>query len=262
MEIAVVEVQKSKLDALEKDSEFLQLIREKSKLVEDAESDYLYAKNKSLEKKKTFDTMSAELHQLIEEGPPKPDPQGRLPFASDDASGGPPVQAKPSRSSGEVVGENDLELDDDGGSEKPEAAQSTPEAVEVPSQIEQLDLTARQKQMLAKTGAVTLADLVDLGNGNWSDYPKGFASIKGLGAAAVAKLAAQLPSTSPEHQPQPGELPPETKKIKLLTFAAGNDNLSAGDVYDATVKDDGVAIVSLPGQEPVEFQTYEYELVT
>lgn len=253
VEIPVVQVEKAKFEALKKDSEYLQLIREASELVEEAHQAYVYAKDKSLEKKKTHDTLTAELHRLIEDGPPKPDPQGKLPFAAEDEADAlvPPVV---DRSRGEVVGTSDLEVDD---WDEPAEKEAT-----VPAEIAALDLTQRQKQLLSDTGAKTLADLVDLGNANWKDYPKGFASVKGLGSAAIAKLVAQLPSTAPAVVAQPGELPPTTKKIKLMTFGGADENLQSGDVYEATVRDDGVAIISLPGKDPVEFQTYEYELVS
>ena len=250
VEIPVVQVEKAKFEALKKDSEYLQLIREASELVEEARQAHLYAKDKSLERKKALDTLQAELHQLIEDGPPKPDPQGKLPFAADDEA---PCPVAVDRSRGEVVGTNDLEYED--------AEESEAKQVAIPAEIAALDLSQRQKQLLASTGATTLADLVDLGNANWKDYPKGFASVKGLGSAAIAKLVAQLPSTAPAVVSQPGELPPTTKKIKLMTFGGADDNLQSGDVYEATVRGDGVAIISLPGKDPIEFQSYEYEQV-
>jgi len=291
MDIPTIEVPKAKLEALEKEHEFLQQIRALSHHVEQARTDYLYARDKSLEKKKAMDTLSADLNDLISGGPPKPDPQGRLPFASEDE---PDEEDEPEDDEdeaeevkraiqrqdkrevrqgvrGEAVGTNDLE-DEEGYGEAidadfevvedpPKVETKKDQALPLPTDIKALDLTERQKGLLANTGALTMADLVDLGNGNWKNYPKGFASIKGLGGAAIAKLVQQLPSTAAEHRAEPGEMPAETKKIKIMTFAGQSDSLQPGDTYEATVRDDNVAIVSLPGQEPVEFQEYEYELV-
>jgi hypothetical protein len=186
--------------------------------------------------------MVQELQSLISEGPPKPDPQGKLPFVEEERQTAPSVKTQV---------------------EQPKSTGSEPveEVVAVPPEIAGLDLTDRQKQLLAKTGAKTLADLIGLGNGNWPQFPKGFNSLEGFGPKAVEKLVKQLPSTAPKVEEKPGQAPSRKVRIELLSMSAASANLEVGDEVDATQLDDNSVIVELPGQEPVQFSPGEFRVV-
>lgn len=231
--VNTIPVPEDKLLRLEKEHLFLEQIREKSRESTAALAAYDYAKGEALELKKKADRIAAELNQLIAEGPPKADPQAKLPFFDDAPA---PVAEKP-----------------------PEAEPE--KSIEVPAEIAGLDMTDRQKVLLAGTGAKSLADLADIGNGNWPQFPKGFASIDGFGPKAALKLAEQLPSTAPVVEQKPGHAPASTVRVELLTMSAASNNLQVGDQYDATKLDDDSIIIQLPGEEPVQFSAGEYRLV-
>lgn len=233
-EAATVPVLQSKLEALEREHSYLQMIRAKSKEAEEAKREWTRLKDGALEAKKSFDGLVADLQSLIDDGPPKPDPQQRLPLGDDEPAESPAVPAKP-------------------------AAEAAP--AEIPDDIAKLDLTDKQKQALAETGAKTLADLADLGNGNWPKYPKGFASVGGFGPKAVEKLVNQLPSTAPEVQAGKNEVPPDKVRVRLLTMAAASANLEVGDEYDATMLQDGSVVIQLPGQDATQFSPGEFSIV-
>lgn len=234
--VNTIPVAEDKLLKLEKEHAFLEEIRAKNREATQALADYNYTKGEALELKKKYDRISAELNQLIAEGPPKVDPQGKLPFFEDAEPESKPAATPQAESPAEV-------------------------SVAIPSEIAALDLTDRQKQNLAATGAKTLADLADIGNGNWPQYPKGFASIDGFGPKAALKLAEQLPSTAPAVEEKPGHAPSSKVRVELLTMSAASNNLQVGDQYDATKMDDDSIVIQLPGEDPVQFSPGEYRLV-
>lgn len=232
--VNTIPVPEEKLLRLEKEHVFLEQIREKSRESIAAMAAYDYAKGEALELKKKADRIAAELNQLIAEGPPKADPQAKLPFFDDV-----PVVT-------DAVTES-----------SPEPEKEVP----IPAEIAGLDMTDKQKIALAKTGAKSLADLADIGNGNWPQFPKGFSSIEGFGPKAALKLAEQLPSTAPDVELKAGHAPSSTVRVELLTMSAASNNLQVGDQYDATRLDDDSIIIQLPGEEPVQFSAGEYRLV-
>ncbi len=236
-EVETVPVTSERMNALESEHTFLEMIKAKNNEAVQAQLAWESAKERAAELKKEAEKKDEELRSLILNGPPKPDPQKKLPFVDEAPSAQAekkpvpvaPVEAKPVE-------------------EK--------KSVEIPEEIAKLDLTDLQKQRLAETGAKTLAELVDIGNGNWPDYAKGFASIDGFGPKAIAKLQAQLPSSAPPPKPDQGE---EKVRVSLLQFNE-NPMLVPGKVFEATKLENGNVIIQLPGSDPVEFLPTEYEL--
>jgi hypothetical protein len=222
-----VPVAVERLESLEREHQFLELIRDKNQEVAQAQAAWEEAREHAKTLKDAFAKCSEELSRLISAGPPKPDAQGLLPFAED---------------AGPVV--------------LPIAGDAAAQEIEIPADIEALDLTELQKRKLAGTGAKTVADLISLGNGNWPDYPDGFNSIEGFGPKAAARVAAQLPSSAAEPEPAKGE---KTVRVRLLGFGAAA-HLQPGNEYEALMLEDGSVIIQLPGHEPVQFSAHEYDL--
>lgn len=242
----LVEVAEEKIVGLEKDHEHLELLREKVRRIRYAESQVEDAKKDLKDAKDKLEKLNDDLVSVIEDGPAKPDPQARLPFAKEEE----PDSAD--------EGDDDFEDDDleepDGPVGEASAAPS-----QIPEVIDQLDLTKRQKEKLATTGVKTKAELVDLVNGNLPDYPKGLKDLVGFGIAASKRLVEQLPSTATDSDES---APTEVKRIVLLTFGGdkGEGKFSPGNEYEARIKDDGSAVVQLPGDDPVSFGIDEYKL--
>jgi hypothetical protein len=235
VEASTVPVSEKRLEMLEQEHKYLHEIRAASAEATEAKIDYENAKAHSLELKKAYERKVAEMQEIINNGPPKPDPQGKLPFVDDEAPIGQDV--------------------------KTEAVAEEPKDAPVPAEIVALDLTDKQKQALANAGAKSLADVADIGNGNWPQYPDGFNSIKGLGPKAIERLVSQLPSTAPKIEEKPGQAPSSTVKVELLTMSAASPNLEVGDQYEATLLDDGNVVIQLPGEDPVSFSSGEYRIV-
>ncbi len=105
-----------------------------------------------------------------------------------------------------------------------------------------------------------MADVIDLGNKNWPQFRLGFQSLEGFGPKAVNKLKAKLPSTAPAQQKGADE--GKIERVRLLTFSAANEHLEPGSEYDATVLENGNAIVQLPNENPIIFLPHEFETVT
>lgn len=235
VEASTVPVSEKRLEMLEQEHKYLGEIRAASSAATEAKIEYDNAKAHSLELKKAYERKVAEMQEIINNGPPKPDPQGKLPFVDDES----PVK-------------QDV---------KSSVAIEEPGDAPIPEAIAGLDLTDKQKQALANSGAKSLADVADIGNGNWPQYPDGFNSIKGLGPKAIERLAGQLASTAPKIEEKPGHAPSKVVRVELLTMSSASPNLEVGDQYDASMLDDGNVVIQLPGEEPVSFSPGEYRVV-
>jgi hypothetical protein len=252
MTAETIPVLSDRLKSLEADHSFLEQIKQKGLQVKAAKDFWEGKKEESKDAKEKYEKLDNELQNMIVNGPPKPDPQRQLPFAEDVAAD-PPKPKKP------------VEAPAAAEAASPTAESTAPEGatvkIEIPPEIAALDLTELQKQRLAQTGAKTLADLVDLGNGNWPNYPNGFVDVDGFGPKAVKKLVDQLPSTAPsppaEDSKQDGS---DTVRVTLLGFTS-NPNLQPGKEFEALRMPNGNVIIQLPGQDPEEFQPHEYQLV-
>lgn len=242
VEPQTIPVLEARLRQLESDHDFLEAIKEKTVEVNDLEED-VEAKNEAYKAaKKKLEEAEKELRDLIQDGPPKEDPQKRIPF-TDYEQPKPAAPAQP-------VAETQPAVEQPPVSEPP-----AEEEVAIAPEIAGMDISDLQKKRLAKAGCVTLADVVDLANGNWPQYPNGLESLQGFGPKQVAKIKALLPSTAPAVESTEAK----TVKVRILNFSAGNDNIVPMDLYDATELENGNVIVQLPGQNPVEFLPHEFE---
>ncbi|MCR9294652.1 MAG: hypothetical protein NXI32_18195 [bacterium] len=155
-EASVIEMEKGRVEAFEKEHEHLEAVKALEARLCMAEADEAEAKARHQESKKKVERLKDELRAVVKEGPPKPDPQGELPFVEDEIP----------------------YLDDD-----EEAVSDAVSAV-----IDDLDLTQGQKEKLAAAGCSSLADVVNLAKGNNPDYPDGLKGINGFGASAIKKV--------------------------------------------------------------------------
>ena len=230
-----IPVHEPRLRSLERDHTHLEQIQSAAEDVSAKKKVWQDIKDELTKAKKDLDVATTAMLDLIVGGPPKDDPQRKLPFLEES-------ERKPS-SEHEPIKDESTDADAE---------------VLVPVDVQALDISPGVKKALAKAGVKCLSDVIDLGNGNWPKFPKGFASVEGIGPKAISKLAQILPAsvTAP-----PSEKKVETKRIKILTFSAGNGNLEPGSEYDATILEGGEAIVQLPGTEPVQFHSYEFEVV-
>lgn len=225
-----IPVHEPRLRSLERDHTHLEQIQAAGREVAEKKKTWQDMKDELTKAKKDLDVAQTALLDLVEGGPPKEDPQRKLPFVEEPE----PVASAPE------------------SAKEPEAAE-----ILIPADIASLAISDGVKKALVNAGAKSVADVVDIGNKNWKQYPKGFTSIDGIGPKAVTKLAQILPSsvTAPDTSKQV-----ETKRIKLLSFSAACPNLEPGKEYEATILEDGAAVVQLPGTEPVQFYSHEFEL--
>lgn len=249
----IVEVPEGRLKDLEQDHNFIEMIREKTKRIRYAESEVMRAQKEHSEAKKKLANLNDDLVSVIEDGPPKPDPQAKLPFAqeeSEDESEGTGTEDEPQAT--DVEGES-------GSKESEQDPATSEDDKEITAEIDSLDLAPRPKQVLANTGVKTIADVIDLVNGNRKGYPSGLKGLTPFGPKSIAKLVDQLPSTVPDEDKAKGA-PSEVKRICLLSFIGDSGDFSPGDEYDARILDNGDAVISLPEKEPITLNQAEYEL--
>lgn len=153
--------------------------------------------------KKALDNAAASLSELIKNGPPKPDPQKKLPFDSPD--------------DGEVVDAEFVVVDADAWKKIPIG--------------DALKLSEKERDKLAEYDIKTVGDFEHVRGRGDRQLPNGLSSMKGVGEAKITKWEAEMIEWQTAYfkanpQPEPGD----KKKRTPPPDNSATSDVKTGDV--------------------------------
>lgn len=136
----------------------------------------------------------------------------------------------------------------------------------IPEFIQGLAIGPPQQVALAEAGVTDRESLRTLHDGQWEQFPKGLADIKGIGPKALQAIRAALAESEPKELPTAEELQSAAAiagglvTVKVTCFHEVCESLQPGSIVSGMITDVGTLIYEPEGGDPIELQADEFEL--